>query len=108
MWLQVLTPRYYERTGLSVRCHAGTATQPAESTGTSKCPVMRVVNGTKSLISAAAPALDAAQRFSHDVFNYTPFSAPNYQVRTIFSGRSRRCRKRVHRMVHVCDVVRLT
>jgi hypothetical protein len=42
---------------------------------------MRLVNGTKGLLRSAAPAVEAPTRhFSHDVFEYTPFSAPNYQV----------------------------
>lgn len=45
--------------------------------------MMRLVNSTKDLLQmrSAAPAVEAPTRhFSHDVFDYTPFSAPNYQV----------------------------
>lgn len=58
--------------------------QPGEINGSSKCPIMKIVNGTKGLLRAAAPVLEErpTQHFAYGEFDYTPFSAPNYQVAT--------------------------
>ncbi|KAK9904897.1 hypothetical protein WJX75_005075 [Coccomyxa subellipsoidea] len=79
---QAAPPRARPQCSAAVRCHLGAVptSQPGESNANSKCPIMRLVNGTKGLLRSAAPAVEAPTRhFSHDVFEYTPFSAPNYQ-----------------------------
>lgn len=60
------------RVCLQTRAYSTTqATPPAlEDASTSKCPVARIVNGTKDLL----------QNFSHQTFSYTPFDRPAYQA----------------------------
>lgn len=82
-YLQATPPRTRTHCAVAVRCHLGAAStsQPGDSSANSKCPVMRLVNGTKGLLRSSAPAVEAPSRhFSYDLFDYTPFSATNYQV----------------------------
>ncbi len=64
------------RSRTSLKTWAYSTSQPASAevdASTSKCPVARIVNGTKDLFKG----------FQAQAFDYTPFSASNYQARLL-------------------------
>ena len=62
------------RSRTSLKTWAYSTSQPVptllEDASVSKCPIARIVNGTKDLLG----------KFGAQAFDYTPFSAPNYQA----------------------------